>query len=172
MSDLQRPDDWQLPVAVPDIAALRRLVVGFDGSHTAEGALGWSDLLAGMSGAEIVVVVAFESPLTRRGRGATYVDALRRELRDEATELAEEAVALLLERGRHARAVVVQGEPVAAIVKVFEDEEADVVVVGRRGLAAELSGLPGAVERIRGRLIGSVAERLVQVESVPTLVVG
>lgn len=96
----------------------------------------------------------------------------RRELREEATELAEEAVALLLERGRHARAVVVQGEPVAAIVKVFEDEDADVVVVGRRGLAAELSGLPGAVERIRGRLIGSVAERLVQVESVPTLVVG
>lgn len=172
MSDLQRPDDWELPVALPELQRLRRIVVGFDGSHAAESALGWADFLAGAVDAEIVVVVAFEAPLTKRGRGAAYVDTLRRELRAEATELAEEATTLLLQRGRDARAVVIQGDPAAAIIDVAEEENVDLVVLGRRGLSSELSGLSGAVERLRGHIGGSVAERVAQLDGVGVLVVG
>ncbi|MCC6226842.1 MAG: universal stress protein [Microthrixaceae bacterium] len=172
MSDLQRPDDWELPVALPQLQPPARIVVGFDGSHAAETALSWAEVLASVSGAEIIVVVAFEAPLTKRGRGATYVETLRRELRAEATELAEEATTLLLGRGRDARAVVIQGEPAAAIIDVVEDEEADLVVLGRRGLASELSGLSGAVERLRVHLGGSVAERIAQLDGLNVLVVG
>jgi nucleotide-binding universal stress UspA family protein len=172
MSDLLRPDDWDAPVTVPDVGSLRRIVVAFDGSHPSELALAWADLLAAAADAEVVVLVAFESPLTKRGRGAAYVEGLRTELHDEATELATEAVAALTARGRTARAVVVRGEPAASVVQVAEDEAADLVVMGRRGLTSELPGFPGAVERLRAQLRGGVADRVALLDGPPVLVVG
>lgn len=171
MSDLDRPADWDLPVALPELAALRRILVPFDGSHTAEQALAWAELLAAATGAGILVLVAYEPPLTRRGRGAAYVDTLRAELRDEAHELAQEAAALLSARGRDARALVVRGEVAGAILQVVEDEDVDLVVVGRRGLGSELPGVAGTVERLRAGVSGGVADRIVRHADVAVLVV-
>ena len=101
--------------------APKRVLVCFDGSHTSERALAWASLLAGATAAELVVIVAFEQPLTMRGRGALYVESIRDELEGEATELAREAVAALTGQGLNARGVVVKGEVAHAILDTAED---------------------------------------------------
>lgn len=154
MSSLQRPSDWEQPVRLPDDPRPTCLLVPFDGSHASERALAWASRLAGADGAEIVVMVAYEAPLTKRGRGATYVDSLREELRQEALELAGEAVALLVARGHRARAIVVRGEPAAAVEETAESEGCDLVVMGRSGLSAEIAGDGRSVGRLVNRVIG------------------
>lgn len=171
MSDLTRPDDWDQPVSVPTLTEVHRILVPFDGSHAAERALGWADLMARTVDAEIIVLVSYEPPLTKKGRGSTYVDTLRSELQEEAHELAEEAAAVLVERGRRTRAIVVRGEPSASVLEVADQEAVDVIVLGRRGLTSELTGLPGAVEKLRSTLSGGVAERVVRVAETAVLVV-
>lgn len=171
MSDLTRPDDWDLPIQIPPLHQIRRILVPFDGSHTAERALSWAELLAKATGAEIIVLVDYETPLTKRGRGSAYADSVRQELRDEAHDLAEEAAAAVGERGCSARAIVTRGEPAAAALEIAEDDDVDLIVLGRRGLTSELSGVPGAVERARASLSGGVAERVVRHAPTAVLVV-
>lgn len=74
MNSMIRPKDWEDPVVLPEAVAPKRVLVCFDGSHTSERALAWASLLAGATTAELVVIVAFEQPLTMRGRGALYVE--------------------------------------------------------------------------------------------------
>jgi nucleotide-binding universal stress UspA family protein len=139
MSEMLRPDDWEDPVVIPDLPAMARILVPFDGSHTAERALAWAELLAGASGAEIVVMVAYQPPLTKKGRGATYVEAMRDEMQAESESLANEAV--------------------------------DLIVIGRRGLSSELTGIGGSMERLRSSLGGGVTERVARYADAPVMVV-
>jgi nucleotide-binding universal stress UspA family protein len=171
MSDLTRPDDWDLPIRVPELGRLERILVPFDGSHTAERALAWSAMLAAAASAEVVVLVGYETPLTKKGRGSTYVESIRNELQVEAHELADEATTELLGRGVSARGIVTRGEPAAAVLQIAEDEDVDLIVLGRRGLTSELSGVPGAVERLRSGISGGVAERVVRHAPTAVLVV-
>ena len=85
-----RPQDWEDPVVLPEVISPQRLLVPFDGSHNAERALAWAAHVSEREGAEVVVLVGFEQPLTLRGRGATYIDEVREQLEAEAKELAAE----------------------------------------------------------------------------------
>jgi nucleotide-binding universal stress UspA family protein len=172
MSDQARPDDWDLPIVMPPIPAPSRILVPFDGSHTAERALAWASMVAAGSQAEVIVLVGYETPLTKKGRGSTYVESVRNELQEEAHELAEEAAALLLAGGIAARAIVARGEPAAAVLEIAADEHVDLIVLGRRGLTSELGGVQGTVERLRSGLSGGVAERVMRAAESPVLVVG
>lgn len=171
MSTQARPDDWEAPVSLPDVSTPRRVLVPFDGSHNAERALAWAELIARTAQAEVVVVVAFEQPLTMRGRGAAYIETVRDELSEEATTLATEAVQLLREHSIDARGVVVKGEPARAILDTAEDEEAELIVIGRNGLTAELRGVAGALDRFRELLQGGVTDKVTRHASIPVLVV-
>lgn len=168
---LLRPDDWDEPVSVPELDALSTIVVPFDGSHSAERALAWGELVAGNAGAEVVVVVAYEPPLTKKGRGAIYVEDMRAALAEEAHVLAEEAVALIVQRGGRARGVVVEGEASAATLDVADTEAAQLIVLGRRGLAYELPGMAGGLERFRSAMGGGVAERVARHAEIAVMVV-
>lgn len=171
MSEMLRPDDWEDPVVIPDLPAMARILVPFDGSHTAERALAWAELLAGASGAEIVVMVAYQPPLTKKGRGATYVEAMRDEMQAESESLANEAVELVRSRGGASRGIVVRGEAAAAALDVAETESVDLIVIGRRGLSSELTGLGGSMERLRSSLGGGVTERVARYADAPVMVV-
>jgi nucleotide-binding universal stress UspA family protein len=171
MSTLARPDDWDAPVVLPDIATPRRILVPFDGSHNAERALSWTRLIATRADAEVVVVVAYEQPLTMRGRGAAYVETLRDELAEEAMHLATEAVDLLKGEGVAARGVVVKGEPARAILDTADDEGCDIIVIGRHGLTGELRGVASALDRFRDLLQGGVVEKVSRHAAIPVLVV-
>lgn len=168
---LNRPPDWDEPIEMPELAPPKRVLVAFDGSHCSSRALAWAELVGRTSGAEVVVVCAYEPPLTMRGRGASYVDEARDALAEEARALATESVALLLAKGVNARGVVVAGEPARAILDAGDDEEADVIVLGRSGLTAELRGIAGALGRFRDLLAGGVADKVGRHASVPVLLV-
>ncbi len=168
---LTRPDDWDEPVMLPEIRSIQRVLVPFDGSHCAERALAWSVLLATTASAEVVVMVAFEPPLTKRGRGSDYVEAMRTALDEEARQLATEAVQLLLDRGCRARGIVIAGEPAASALDTAESEDCNVIVIGRRGLSSETAGLAGALERFRSAMQGGVAEKVARHAEIPVMVV-
>ena len=169
MSELLRPDDWDDPVRLPEVRPPTRVLVAFDGSHTAERALAWAALVAGEG--EVVVLVAYLPPVTKRRRGAVDADQVEAEMADEAEVLANEAVTLLIERGTRARSLVVRGDPAAAVAAAIEAQEIDLVVVGRQGLTSELQGLDAALERMRTAMHGPVADRILRQSPVPVLVV-
>ena len=161
MSDYVRPDDWDEPVVIPEVKRdLDRILVPFDGSHAAERALAHADAVAERSGSEIVVIVAYDPPVTVRRRGILMVEQLRHDMESDAHELATESVGLLLERGRRARGIVVKGDIVQAILETAGAEGADLIVMGRRGLG-----------QLQGMLLGSVSEKVARHASVPVFLV-
>ncbi|MEI6452277.1 MAG: universal stress protein [Actinomycetes bacterium] len=168
MSQYKRPDDWEAPVVLPEAPDLGRILVPFDGSHTAERALAWSVLAAHNNDAEIVVVVAFDPPLTMRGRGAAFIESVQAGLLEEAQTLAEESVLLLRQKGVRARGVVVRGDVARGILQVADDEAVDLIVIGRQGLTHEVGG---GVERVRRIMVGGVSEKVSRHAAVPVLVV-
>lgn len=166
----ERPDDWDDPVHIPELdTTFDTLLAPFDGSHAGETALAHADRVAAATGGEIVVVVAYDPPVTVRRRGILEVEYERSAQEHEATELAEESVRILLDRGRRSRAVVVRGDPASAILESAEQEGADLIVMGRRGLGSEVNaGLPF----LRDLRAGSVAEKVARHTTVPVLLVG
>jgi nucleotide-binding universal stress UspA family protein len=163
-----RPDDWERAVEIPDAARPRRILVPFDGSHTAERALSWGILAARNNDAELIVVVAFDPPLTIRGRSASYVEERKATLEEEAKELAQEAVEALLARGMSARGIVAKDDVARAILQTADDESVDLIVIGRQGLTHEAGG---SLDRFRDLMSGGVAEKVSRHASVPVLMV-
>ncbi len=156
------------PVAIPEAPRPRKILVPFDGSHTAERALAWSILAARNNDAEVVVVVAFDPPLTVKGRGASYVEEMKATLEEEARELAEESVAGLLDHGVTARGVVVKGDVARSILETADEESVDLIIIGRQGLTHEAGG---TLEKFRALMSGGIAEKVSRHASVPVLVV-
>jgi nucleotide-binding universal stress UspA family protein len=157
----QHPDDWEEPVEIPDVPRdFQRVLLPFDGSAGSERGLAYAEIVAQITNAEIVVVVAYDPPLTVRRRGILLVEQARAELEQDATELAQEAVQLLLDRGNQARAIVVRGDPAQSILETIDVEQADVVVLGRRGL-----------NRFEGLALGSVSLRVSTNATIPVFLV-
>ena len=187
MSEMLRPDDWEDPVVIPDLPAMARILVPFDGSHTAERALAWAELLAGASGAEIVVMVAYQPPLTKKGRGATYVEAMRDEMQAESESLANEAVELVRSRGGASRGIVVRGELLVGLqgrqwvpterhppgeaartlsrtlgIPIFQEQVMEISMVAAGFTGAEADGLRRALS---GYALDALADRVALVQA-------
>lgn len=149
--------DDEEPLEIPAIdRAIERILVPVDGSTGSELGMAWADGIADITGAELIVTVAFNPPIAIRRRGILQTEHLQVEMEDDAKELATEATQLLLDRGRRARAIVVRGDPATAILEVAEDEQVDLIVIGRRGLG-----------RLQGVLVGSVSEKVARHATVP-----
>ena len=106
------------------------IVVAYDGSEPARRALDRAAALASQ-GASVTVVsaVSVQHPAAI-GRTAGPVDP--EELHERNRELAE-AERLLAERGVHAKAIEVVGDPPDAIVEAAKEAGADLIIVGTRG---------------------------------------
>jgi nucleotide-binding universal stress UspA family protein len=155
-----RPDNWDQPTEIPVLANVLRVLVPIDGSEPAELGLAHAARIASWSDAEIIVVVAYDPPGVVRRRGMLPPDSLKQAMEDDAKELAEEAVALLLAKGLRARAVVMRGDPADVIVDIAESDQVDLIVMGRRGLRA-----------MRRLFLGSVSERVLRSTDVSVMVV-
>jgi nucleotide-binding universal stress UspA family protein len=166
-----RPADWESPVVVPEAAVPERILVPFDGSHNAERALAWARIIALGTGSEVLVLVGYTQPLTMRGRGAAYVEAVRDELADEAAELAREGVQVLVTAGVQARGIVLKGDITRGILETAAQEGCGLILLGRQGLTAEVGGVSGAAGMIRDLLQGGVSEKVTRHAEVPVLVV-
>jgi nucleotide-binding universal stress UspA family protein len=119
------------------------VVVGTDGSDSSFTAVERAAEVAHKSGAKLVIVCAYgdESKAVSRGIAPG---------RSEAAGPSEDAVRTAGERAAARGAsdidrVVVEGEPVKALLSALSEHDADLLVVGNRGL-----------NRIAGRLLGSV----------------
>ena len=131
--------------------AYRTVVVGTDGSESSLRAVARAAAVAGSCGARLVVACAYLPADTDDRELAQAQDALR----DEAYQVvgshpAEETVRKAAERAHAAGAgdvhtIAVVGSPVETLLDVVRKEDADLLVVGNRGLNS-----------LKGRLLGSV----------------
>jgi nucleotide-binding universal stress UspA family protein len=136
--------------AVSD-SAYHTVVVGTDGSESSLRAVSRAGALAGACGATLVIACAY-LPTEADDRELAHAQDV---LRDDAYQVvgshpAEDTVRTASERAgvagaKTVRTVAVQGSPVEALLDVVRRENADLLVVGNRGLAG-----------IKGRLLGSV----------------
>lgn len=134
---------------------MKRIVVGLDGSPGGANALRWAAGLAGPSDAEIVVMsgmVPTESELSPARAETLLVEEQAR------VEKGLSSVADSIQ----ARAVVERGDPRPGILEVARREDADLIVVGRKGASAG----PGLLHT------GSTAEWLAHHSDRPLAVVG
>lgn len=124
------------------------IVVGYDGSKNARDAL---EEAAGLiaDGGTVHVVTAYRPPSA--GETARMWNQLPEEFRLTWDPLAEpqareaEALALLEERGVDGAGHLVDDDPASAILDVADETDADLVVVGSRGLGRARRVLRGSV---------------------------
>jgi nucleotide-binding universal stress UspA family protein len=130
----------------------RTVVVGTDGSSTAEEAVRHAGRLAGAAGARLVAVTAYH-PHGRGGDDDDVPEEVRWMVGDRATAEIEARRARTLATEAGAGEVVVRaepGDPVDVILATAQEFDADLVVVGSKGLATPatrflLGSVAGAV---------------------------
>jgi len=124
-------------------------VAGTDGSETATQAMRQAVDLARAVGAEMELVSAYEPVPAQRLRDE------RREApedlqwavnpREDVDATLEEAASVAREAGVNARTYARQGDPADAILDVAEEREADLIVVGNKGMTGARRFLLGSV---------------------------
>ncbi|MDA8436673.1 MAG: universal stress protein [Actinomycetales bacterium] len=136
-----------------------KLLVAVDGSDHAAKAVAAAGSLAAAARADVVVVHQRSDEALDHGPAAPSDEAAA-----QAQSIVDSAVAVLTTAG--AASVTgrvlrgLKGEEAQAIMDVAREEDADIIVVGPRGLG-----------RLAGLLVGSVTDRLVQLSDRPVLVV-
>jgi len=106
---------------------MKTIVLGFDESPGAGRAVWRTAELARALGAR-VVVTSVAPILVSAGRGIGPYDPVDPPERHQ--ELARDAAAMLSEQGVEVEAIAVLGDPGGAIVKVADEHEADLIVLG------------------------------------------
>jgi nucleotide-binding universal stress UspA family protein len=126
------------------------VVVGTDGSDTAAAAVRRAIELAKMCGASLHIVTAYK---VRPVRAAGVPDEFRDQLASggRADALLEDQCALARTEGISVQGHTGTGDPAEAIVRVAEQERADVIVVGNKGMVG--------VRRVLGSVPNSVAHQ-------------
>ena len=139
-----------------------RVVVGVDGSPSSRAALRWAVNQAALTGGTVDAVMARQTPETDviGGFGQTPVEVnddtvtAAAAQRDLDAIISEEVKA---DDRNRVRARVFQGHPATALLQAADD--AELVVVGQRGLGS-----------FTGSLLGSVSQYLVHHANCPVLV--
>jgi nucleotide-binding universal stress UspA family protein len=148
------------------VSSYRTIVVGTDGSETSLRAVARAGAIAGATGATLVIACAYLPDDGDSRETARAGDVLR----DEAYQIvgshpAEDKVRTAAEKAQAAGAekvktLAVKGSPVEALLDICKREEADLLVVGNRGLNS-----------VKGRLLGSVPADATRRSGVDVLVV-
>jgi nucleotide-binding universal stress UspA family protein len=134
------------------------IVLGIDGSDHAAKATDVTAELAKAVGSDVLVLHVLERIAASKGAPATDLELPR-----DAVSLVEEVAARLKKEGIKTKEKVVtapSGRVVPEILSAAEEANADLIVVGSRGLS-DFSGL----------LLGSVSHKLIQHANCPVLVI-
>ncbi|WP_027007769.1 universal stress protein [Conexibacter woesei] len=127
----------------------RQIVVGTDGSETAAKAVGQAAELAASVGATLLVVSAFEpvSGSRLREEAAQVPDDVRWMVnpREDVDATLSRAAELAAEKGADSKTFARQGDPADAILDVAEEQGADLIVVGNKGMTGAKRFLLGSV---------------------------
>ena len=147
------------------MGAYQTVVVGTDGSDSSFRAVDRAAVIAADAGATLVIASAYHP--ARQEDVAALQDRLGPDVAYQVvgSTPAEEAVRTAAERAKRAGAtkvdtVVVVGEPVPTLAKLVKERDADLLVVGNRGL-----------NTLAGRLLGSVPSEAARKAGVDVLIV-
>ncbi len=128
---------------------LDRIVVAVDGSDNSLAAVAWAAELAAATGAEVVAVHALGLLERMDGDAQEPAQPNREEIRRRFETI---WCAPLDRAGVRSRHLVHDGNPVSVVLAVAEEEDADLIVVGSRGLG-------GYPELLLGSTSTQVAQR-------------
>ena len=127
----------------------QQIVVGTDGSETAGKAVAQAAELAAAVNATLLVVSAFEpvSGTRLREEASEAPDDVRWMVnpREDVDATLESAVEVALEHGAQSQTFARQGDPADAILDVAEEQGADLIVVGNKGMTGAKRFLLGSV---------------------------
>ena len=131
------------------MALFNRIVVGTDGSESAAEAVRQAVELAGLTGARLDVVSAYEPVPNRRVESevAQAPGDVAHEFgpREEATFALDSAVGAATAAGIEVTPHAMDGDPADAILDVAEKVGADLIVVGNKGMTGARRFLLGSV---------------------------
>ena len=139
------------------MSAPDRIIVGVDGSDDSARALAWAAVLVEGTNGEIVAVHAM-GLLTRLDDGSVVPSMGQRG--HLVTLLEKEWCRPLVEASVVHRCVVVDGDPVTALLRTALEERADLIVVGCRGAGGHA-----------GLALGSTSQQIVYQADRPVVVV-
>jgi nucleotide-binding universal stress UspA family protein len=127
----------------------RTIVVGTDGSDTAGKAVAQAAELAAAVGAALLVVSAFEpvsgARLREEAQEAPDDVLWMVNPREDVDATLEAAAEVAAEHGAQTRTFARQGDPADAILDVAEEQAADLIVVGNKGMTGAKRFLLGSV---------------------------
>jgi len=131
----------------------KAIVVGTDGSDRATAAVGKALTLAKMVGARLHVVHAVRPAVI----GTEFVDPsgevmTQHDMRQRGARICAEVVTKAKGEGVSADAYNVDGDPAEALIRVAQDVDADLVVLGNRGMS-------GAKRLVLGSVPNKVSHR-------------
>lgn len=126
-----------------------RIVVGTDGSETAAEAVRQAVELAKLSGAQLSLVSAYEPVSGRRiqdeQEGAPADVQHQIGPREDVNLVLDSAAATVKQEGIEVQTHPVEGNPADAILEVAEQTDADLIVVGNKGMTGARRFLLGSV---------------------------
>lgn len=131
------------------------IVVGYDGTRCGHAALDLACDLAAELGAKIIVAYGFQPY-----QGAGEIGAQRELMRDAGRQIVDEGVAQARARGIEAEDALLPERPAAALVSITEQHGARMIIVGTYGESP-----------LKGAVLGSTPHKLVQIATVPVVVV-
>lgn len=146
-----------------------KVLLATDGSGSAQrAALFLRDLAAGATRqAEVIVLYVVRPPgywfmSNEAGMmsGAEVIGQLLETAREEGKHILQRFAGIFTAAGIATRGLIAEGDPASEIVRIAAEEEVQLIVMGSRGMGA-----------IRGLLLGSVTDRVLQRGAIPTLVV-
>jgi nucleotide-binding universal stress UspA family protein len=130
-------------------ALFKRIVVGTDGSDTASEAVRQAIELAQVSEARLDIVAAFEPvpPSRLREEGGEVPGDVQYAVgpREDVNVTLDGAVGRAKQQGVEAESYPREGDPADAILDVAEEIEADLIVVGNKGMTGAKRFLLGSV---------------------------
>jgi nucleotide-binding universal stress UspA family protein len=112
------------------------IVVGTDGSDTAKEAVRQAVELARSVGAELLFVSAYDAPADAQWRVSA---------REDVASLLADAEQAAQDAGVAVQTFPRQGDPADAILDVAEERDADLIVVGNKGMTGAKRFLLGSV---------------------------
>jgi len=139
----------------------KKILVPLDGSKLSERALNQAETFAKAIQAEVILIRVTENPLAAAPEaGPAFEKKVAGETMDQATGYLKGVVSSLKGKGIKGRAVVEEGPPHSAILKLAHKEDVDFIVMSTHGR----TGLSKVV-------LGSVAEKVVYATKRPVMLV-
>ncbi len=140
-----------------------KILVGVDGSPSAEQAVNCAVDLAKRYGAKLLLVHVVPRQfyaVAPSEAGVLATTVYVKDIEGEGKEMLADAVSKLKEKGIACESRLLQGIPADEILKLAQAERVDLIVLGSRGLT-----------EVRGFLLGSVSDKVSHRAKCPTLIV-